>query len=187
MKIADIHDYNQFYKGFYIIENIIDLFDFFNEKHYGMTKEIARELVDRVQLSEKNQKVPDPTNKYIEQIEEIQKIHGHGIIYTECLIMGEYQTNLIDCINKNRIIAINPYNGISFFTLSNNGTYTVTGNIEYTKDDIRVLRFPDGHHWYAKLGKMDVVIDGEQKWNARWVAQQKAEQFLEEKTWINKK
>jgi len=35
-------------------------------------------------------------------------------------------------------------------------------------------------HYYAKIGLIDVVIDGEAKWNARWVAQKKAEQYLSE-------
>ena len=77
-------------------------------------------------------------------------------------------------------IAINPFNGVSYFTIPDGVTLEFILTKKYTKHDIRVKRWYDGAHWYAKVGFMDVVIDGEVKWNAKWVAQQKAEQFLEE-------
>jgi hypothetical protein len=48
-----------------------------------------------------------------------------------------------------------------------------------TKKEIKVFKWPNGKHWYAKIGSADVVIDGEQKWNSYDTAKEKAELFLE--------
>ena len=53
------------------------------------------------------------------------------------------------------------------------------GGYRYTEQDIRLLRFRNGSHWYAKIGKMDVVDEyGNQKWNTRGAARRAAEKFL---------
>ena len=48
----------------------------------------------------------------------------------------------------------------------------------YTEDDIKLLKWASGAHWYAKISRIDVVVDGEAKWNSKIVAQRKAEDFL---------
>lgn len=185
MKRANINDNNQFYPRFVIIENMVDLYDFFHEKTYGLMKDSARELVSRAQ------RVARGEAKDLAHIgqsdcitigaEKVADTHGHGIIYAHALLMGTYQQQLEKYIQEGAKIAINPYNMVSFFTLTKDATYEIISEKEiYTENDIRVIRFPDGVHWYAKISNIDVVIDGEQKWNAKWVAKKKAEQFLNE-------
>ena len=49
----------------------------------------------------------------------------------------------------------------------------------YTDKDIRYIQWKDGSHWYAKIGKYDVVDeDGNQKWNTRNKAINAAYAFL---------
>jgi len=48
-------------------------------------------------------------------------------------------------------------------------------------DEIRVLQWPGGEHWYAKIGAVDVVIDGEQKWNTFNEADTAAKRFVDER------
>jgi len=49
----------------------------------------------------------------------------------------------------------------------------------YTKEDIKITKWDGGTHYYAKIGKMDVIDrEGNQKWNSRWEAQQAAEEEL---------
>ncbi len=45
---------------------------------------------------------------------------------------------------------------------------------------IRIIKWPNGSHYYAKIGNEDVVVDGEQSWNTRKAAQAAAEQYLAE-------
>lgn len=49
----------------------------------------------------------------------------------------------------------------------------------YTTNDIRYMQWKDGSHWYAKIGKYDVVDEnGNQKWNTRNEAINAAYVFL---------
>jgi hypothetical protein len=49
---------------------------------------------------------------------------------------------------------------------------------EYTEKDIKIIRWPNGVHYYAKIGCVDVVIDGEMKWKTEERAYEKALVFL---------
>ena len=50
---------------------------------------------------------------------------------------------------------------------------------EYTDKDIRVFQWANGpEHWYAKIADVDVVINGEQKWNTYEQAKNNAIEFL---------
>ncbi len=49
----------------------------------------------------------------------------------------------------------------------------------YSIKDIIVKKWRNGTHWYAKIGKMDVVIDGEQKWDTYKEAYSEALKFFE--------
>jgi hypothetical protein len=45
-------------------------------------------------------------------------------------------------------------------------------------EEIRIIKWPDGKHFYAKVGNADVVVDGKQKWDSKYAAQKAAERFL---------
>lgn len=49
---------------------------------------------------------------------------------------------------------------------------------EYSESDIRVIRWPNGKHCYAKIGAIDVEVDGESKWNTYDMAYSNALKFL---------
>ncbi|MHA1437905.1 MAG: hypothetical protein ACTSPD_10040 [Promethearchaeota archaeon] len=53
-------------------------------------------------------------------------------------------------------------------------------NEKYTEKDIRIIKWENGTHYYAKIGRIDVFIDGEQKWDTKKEAQEKALKFLKE-------
>lgn len=42
---------------------------------------------------------------------------------------------------------------------------------------IKITHWPEGKHYYAKVGTLDVVINGEQKWNSEDMAMKKAHEF----------
>lgn len=49
---------------------------------------------------------------------------------------------------------------------------------EYNYDDVRILQWPGGHHWYAKIGSMDIVDKyGNQKWSDKSYAIEIAKRF----------
>ena len=43
-----------------------------------------------------------------------------------------------------------------------------------------IKKWPNGTHYYAKIGGVDVVVDGEQKWDTREEAQEAIDRFLSE-------
>lgn len=73
------------------------------------------------------------------------------------------------------------------FTVANSMTAVIEerdlDTLSYPIDDsaIKVIKWPGGTHFYAKVGSEDVVWDGEQKWNSRSEARKAAELWLEER------
>jgi len=176
MKRANFTAYNQSYQGFALIENISDLIDFIHEKTNGLIKESARNLVDIHQSKTKH-----PLNIITVATQKINKIEPKGIVFTQAEIMGGYLTNLHDTIKKGNKIAINPFNMVSYFTIPLNTEIEIISEKEnYTEDDIKLLRWEGGSHWYAKISSIDVVINNKQKWNSKIVAHKKAKEFLKQ-------
>ena len=51
----------------------------------------------------------------------------------------------------------------------------------YTKDNINVIKWPGGSHFYCKIGNIDVTDQyGNQKWNTRSAAYEEGLKFLKE-------
>lgn len=51
---------------------------------------------------------------------------------------------------------------------------------EYNYDEVRFIQWPNGKHWYAKIGKIDIVDKyGRQKWCDKSYAQEIAKKFCE--------
>jgi len=49
---------------------------------------------------------------------------------------------------------------------------------QVTSKDIKIVRWPNGKHYYASVGGQQVTIDGQVKWNTPEEATEKAEEFL---------
>lgn len=49
--------------------------------------------------------------------------------------------------------------------------------------DIRFLQWPGGKHWYVKVDDLDVVVDGEQKWNTKKKAEEALNKWKLENTY----
>ena len=47
-------------------------------------------------------------------------------------------------------------------------------------DDVKFIMWNGGKHWYAKIGKLDVVVNGIQKWNTKEEATKAAKQYINE-------
>ena len=54
-----------------------------------------------------------------------------------------------------------------------------------TMDDVRIIQWPGGAHYYAKIGNLDVVHDGKQKWDSEIEVKKAAYWFIQyEKPYI---
>ena len=98
---------------------------------------------------------------------------------------------LFDRVVKNQLEAIRKYGRIYIRSI---GSYSscgedylvmdeyVSNEIIYPEEKVRFLQWPGGRHWYAKIGKTDIIVDGEQKWNTKSAAERAAKRFMTE-TW----
>lgn len=48
-------------------------------------------------------------------------------------------------------------------------------------ETVRIIQWPDGSHFYAKVGNEDVVVGGKQKWDSRADAEMAGKKYLEGK------
>jgi hypothetical protein len=105
-----------------------------------------------------------------------------SVIYSTMLSNGKNFINT-SCELENKIInnKINAVNEYGTIYLRENGSYMLhTSHYEvisfiekdyllypeYSEKDIKISQWINGTHWYAKIGKMDVVSeDGTAKWN----------------------
>jgi len=88
----------------------------------------------------------------------------------------------IEQLNKGVILYINKVGGYSAgckkweevdFLLKDDFVFP-----DYAEKDIKVFQWNMGIHWYGKIGDVDVVVDGEQKWKTYEQAKNNATQFL---------
>lgn len=179
MKKANIISYGQEYKGFILIENITDLLDYFHERFYGMKKVSAVNLVTRYQAKQRGEMVGHGTDLITDVVEGTCDIKGTGCAWELCKLTGTVEKYWIKDIADGRKIAINPINGISHFNPEDDAIINIiTSNELYTESDIKISRWSGGTHWYAKIAFIDVVINGEAKWNSKIVAMNKAKEYL---------
>lgn len=177
MKKANFINNGIQYDGFIIIETLSDLFNYFHERLYGMQKESAFDLVKRHRCKIDKHS----TDAITFATEKVTEINNRGIIYNHAKIMGTLQNDMIKCIDGGFTIAINPINYISYFTISKDIELEFINVEKYTTNDIKLHRWPGGNHWYAKIRYIDVVIDGECKWNTPEMAKKMAEKYLKDK------
>jgi len=115
-------------------------------------------------------------------IETIAKIKEMSILDASCYLESK--------AIQGKLKALTKYGSI---LLRENGSYMIlTANFEicdevltskmvYPNGDftIRIIKWEGGSHYYAKVGKFDVVdADGNQKWNSEYRAREEAEKFL---------
>lgn len=169
MKKANIKQLGRIYENVILIENIEDLHFYFDSERESKHKDTLKSFLEN-----------NETDTNISNIEKyallMQEKTGRGGIHF-----------IADMESKTRT-AMTKYTCMGFTLMVNNAggwclvdKSAVIDRIESRKpniSDIKLSRFKNGKHWYARVGFVNVEVDGEYKWNARWVAQKKAEEFL---------
>lgn len=44
--------------------------------------------------------------------------------------------------------------------------------------EVRYMKWPNGKHWYAKIGDLDVKVDGQMKWDTKQEAEEAVKKFV---------
>lgn len=179
IKIANIKCFDQFYEGYILIESVSDLENFRKEKQNGMIRDSAISLMERKTNISNGGINNHSLDALVITSEETSKITGAGILRSHSDIVGDMRATQAIIISSGKKIAINPFNLIGYFPVPKDAEIEIiTDKITYELNDIKIFKWERGSHFYAKVGQIDVVVDGEQKWNAKWIAQNKAEEFL---------
>lgn len=130
--------------------------------------------------------IEHPTTPWAKAIETYMQVWNMSWINTAHKLETETINGKLQLFDRGCTIYLN--NGLTYFSPKDNVEYNdecwkdVLEYPEpefYTYKDIRYIQWKDGSHWYAKIGKYDVVDEnGNQKWNTRNEAINAAYSFL---------
>lgn len=110
-------------------------------------------------------------------IEDIEK--REPMLFNLKILHAKVLSNQLKDILDGKKLVINKNGG--YFTIKPNDKYEILEikNDNYTEKDIKVNKWWGGVHWYAKVGKIDVIDEfGNIKWNTESIARKKANEYL---------
>lgn len=108
-------------------------------------------------------------------------------IIDDSRVLGETFINPIIAMWANRTcpLAVNPTAGFCpmspslFKILKTKESDVLDMPFElYDETDIKITRWPDGSHYYAKIDSIDVVVKGDVKWNTYDEAEKHAKEYM---------
>lgn len=116
-------------------------------------------------------------------VEMLQEIHEKSFIEASLQLENTMWQNKINSLLKDNILLLT--SGCAYMELIDD--FDIVESVwlnemkfpQYNKSDIRVLQWPGGNHYYAKIGNVDVVYNGKQKWNTYDDAKHHAELYYE--------
>jgi hypothetical protein len=125
----------------------------------------------------------DYKTNFIKNIDKISKELGYSFLNNSSKLTGDLISNKVKLILLGYTLLLT--SSLSYMLLDG---FEIIDTIEkdildfnlskFTEDDIKITQWKFGDHYYAKIGKYDVVIDNEQKWNTFEEAYNKALQYL---------
>ena len=154
------------------------------EYHQSVDPSKASRIVDQIRKV-KIEKVKHFADELSFVIAKLSEIKGTSVVMTLANFNTLVTAQQMESIRRCGAIYVN----------RNGGYFPCKGDIEECEveqskvlsfptvrdeDDIRIIKWPQGKHWYAKIGDTDVVVDGEQKWNTKAAAKAAAKKFLME-------
>jgi hypothetical protein len=183
VKVASVSDLFDWFEGWKGLERVgRSVLDFLNSKEL----EYLKAKKDDDQISFKNHARSPYTSMFIMEcyksaekgtlvsISSLSQFLSEKIFMEKLKKVFEGHTLYI-----NKVGGYMPFLGEDF-EIRSEATLEVFKFPEYTKQDINITRWPNGKHYYAKVGHMDVTVNGESKWNDAETAHKKAEEFLSE-------
>ena len=111
------------------------------------------------------------------------EIKGIGWLEAASELEKKTFTDRIEMFNKGRAIYLR--DGLPYYCAIEHPKYdeekwseTLEYPYEFQYEDVRFIQWPDGRHWYAKCGSIDIVDRyGHQKWNDKSYAQKIAKEW----------
>lgn len=168
------------YNNWMLLVSTIEELNDFTEKY---DTSIQREAFENLLTS--HMKNTHITNKRAEIIDQIAKNKDMSIINASMSLGVAFYNAKVKALFQFGQLCINSNGG--FFPLTED--YRIVEEMEreemvfpdYSPCDVKIFKWGEGKHWYAKIGNMDVVDrHGNQHWNTREGAQLAADWYLKE-------
>jgi hypothetical protein len=102
------------------------------------------------------------TNRLACAVEQVQRDSESWIS-----AISRIHHNRIDAILRNLPVYVNRNGGWTPVGDGCKEIETLVASRWPTDEEPRYIQWPNGTHWYAKVGANDVIVDGIQKWNSK--------------------
>jgi len=160
------------YKNMLLLESVEDGNQYINNDLTTEMDNSTKDIIDKI----KNRKIGHCNFNLAEVAEMTSNLTGQGSLYLIGNIADSIKSNILRLLNNGKKVAINNRGG--YFDLDEKDIieYITT----YTESDIDIFRWNNGNHFYAKVGRFDVVIDGVVKWNTTEEAMRNAIIYLKQ-------
>jgi hypothetical protein len=171
MKRANIQAFGMEYLNMLLIENMEDLYEYFETLATTRVKEAAQDILETAKTGSHNR------TRIGAFAQTMQNHTGQGAIHVLCEVAGRVQATQIMKVAQGIKLAVNPSGG--YFTIPENAKIEQIPMFKYTEKDINITKFDGGKHYYATIGGLEVVDEwGDKKWNTYAYAEQIAKKYL---------
>jgi hypothetical protein len=165
------------------ISSLSQLFDYYKKTRPTLIREAIDNLMDTTGRHAQRDHFTN-TLTWATAALSSMKAEGkdHGPSFIESL------NELLIRVDKNQIRALTEgqtlyLRDIGSYSTDDGTMYRVldsysSDELKFPASQVRVIQWPGGKHWYAKVGDADVVVDGEQKWETKRQAEAMAKTFI---------
>jgi hypothetical protein len=109
----------------------------------------------------------------------LAEIKNISIIDALTKLNSDRMDGMTQVLNKQHRLFVNRGGGYFGFTEGVHAKDTTTCSDYILPFEVpRFIQWPNGTHWYAKLGVNDIIVDGRQKWNTKEEAEAAAKRFM---------
>ena len=124
------------------------------------------------------------SNEIVGSVHFLSKINQSSLLDTFVSLLVDAITSRFAALMEYGHIYINRRGGfvpkVDFLEEVGKPVYARWFPQDYSEDDIEILKWDGGRHYYAKIKDLDVVWRRRQKWNSPEEAKEAAEKFLKE-------
>jgi len=155
-----------------LLENLSDYNEYIRDSFDVEVENSQREIITKI----KQNGLGHYTHDLADVSETISHITGQGSLFNILDLSQKIKKAQLKLILNGYKIVINSKGG--YFELSKNDEIEILS--KYIKDDIKITRWRNGKHFYAKIGHIDVIDEFDNvKWNTEKKAKDVAIKYME--------
>lgn len=121
-------------------------------------------------------------------VEMMSKASGDSLAISLCKIVDQREKAQLKVLDEGNTLYINP-NGSWCCDFPETPIYDIIDIAESEElifpdvifSNVRYIQWNNGFHWYAKVNTLDIVVDGEQKWNSKEEAEEAVKRYFRDK------